>query len=79
MKTFKKTFLQYDWDWIKDKIYTTTEQQVESVLNKRKERLKIFWYCFLLRPLYLEKMAQITKNLTQRDLVKSYKCMPHFT
>jgi 2-iminoacetate synthase len=71
MKTFKKTFLQYDWDWIKDKIYTTTEQQVESVLNKRKRTIEDF--LILLSPAaapYLEKMAQITKNLTQKRFGK---------
>jgi len=71
MKTFKKTFLQYDWDWIKDKIYTTTEQQVESVLNKRKRTIEDF--LVLLSPAaapYLEKMAQITKNLTQKRFGK---------
>ncbi|KUY29592.1 2-iminoacetate synthase ThiH [Elizabethkingia ursingii] len=71
MKTFKNTFLQYDWDWIKDKIYTTAEQQVESVLNKRKRTVEDF--LVLLSPAaapYLEKMAQITKNLTQKRFGK---------
>ncbi|MCL1668275.1 2-iminoacetate synthase ThiH [Elizabethkingia ursingii] len=71
MKTFKNTFLQYDWDRIKDKIYMTTEQQVESVLNKRKRTIEDFM--ILLSPAaapYLEKMAQITKNLTQKRFGK---------
>ena len=71
MKTFKNTFLQYGWDRIKDKIYTTTEQEVESVLNKRKRTIEDF--LVLLSPAaapYLEKMAQITKNLTQKRFGK---------
>lgn len=71
MKTFKNTFLQYDWDRIKDKIYTITEQQVKSVLNKRRRTVEDFMV--LLSPAaapYLETMAQMAQNLTQKRFGK---------
>ncbi|MDV3948861.1 2-iminoacetate synthase ThiH [Elizabethkingia anophelis] len=71
MKTFKNTFLQYDWDCIKNKIYTATSHQVESVLNKRKRTIEDFMV--LLSPAaapYLEIMAQMAQHLTQKRFGK---------
>ncbi|KUG12549.1 thiamine biosynthesis protein ThiH [Elizabethkingia sp. HvH-WGS333] len=71
MKTFKNTFLQYDWEGIKNKIYTATSQQVESVLNKRRRTVEDFMV--LLSPAaapYLETMAQMAQSLTQKRFGK---------
>lgn len=76
MKTFKNTFLQYDWDCIKNKIYTATSHQVESVLNKRKRTIEDFMV--LLSPAAAPTWRLWLKwhnILLRKDLVRLYRCM----
>ncbi|AQX05342.1 thiamine biosynthesis protein ThiH [Elizabethkingia meningoseptica] len=71
MKTFKNIFLQYDWERIKQKINSVTGSDIERVLNKGKKTPEDF--LILLAPAaapYLEQMAQISQNLTQKRFGK---------
>ena len=76
MNTFRSVFDNYDWETIKTKIYHTTSIEVESALDKKKRSLDDFLR--LISPAakpYLEQMAQLTHELTKKDLAKRFKCM----
>ena len=71
MNTFKSTFEQYNWDSIQERIYKTTSKDVEGSLAKPKRNLDDF--LTLISPAaqpYLEQMAQISHELTKKDLEK---------
>lgn len=67
MTTFKDIFEQYDWDSIQQKIQNITEIEVKYSLAKTRRTVDDF--LVLISPAaapYLEKMAQISRALTQK-------------
>lgn len=72
MKSFEKIFDKYKWPEIKEKIYKTTEQDVQLSLNRDKRTLSDFLR--LLSPAaepYLEQMTQLSQQLTQQRFGKT--------
>ena len=72
MDLFKSTFTRYSWDDIKARIDAVTAADVQCSLNRRKRTLDDF--LVLLSPAaapYLETMAQLTQQLTQKRFGKT--------
>lgn len=72
MTLFKPVFSQYNWDDIKARIDAVTATDVQHSLRKRKRTLDDF--LVLLSPAaapYLETMAQLTQQLTQKRFGKT--------
>jgi 2-iminoacetate synthase len=72
MSSFIDIFSQYTWDEVKQKIYQTTTQDVERSLAKTKKNLDDF--LVMISPAaqpYLESMAQLTQQLTQKRFGKT--------
>lgn len=72
MNSFKETFFQYNWEQIKDKIYSTTLEQVQYSLNNPRKTIEDF--LVLLSPAAkneLETMAWMTRDLTRRRFGKT--------
>ncbi|WP_293879151.1 2-iminoacetate synthase ThiH [Sphingobacterium sp. UBA1498] len=72
MTDFKMLFNQYSWDEIQMQIYSTTDRDVQHVLNK--DHLTLYDFGTLTAPAaapYLEQMAQKTQQLTQRRFGKT--------
>ena len=72
MELFKSTFTRYSWDDIKARIDAVTAADVQCSLNRRKRTLDDF--LVLLSPAaapYLETMAQLTQQLTQKRFGKT--------
>jgi 2-iminoacetate synthase len=69
---FKDVFKKYDWEEVKEKIYSKKESDVLSALNKTKRDLEDFMA--LISPaaaIYLEKMAVLSHQLTQKRFGKT--------
>lgn len=72
MSSFINIFEQYNWDDIKERIYSTTAAQVESALHNRARTIDDF--IALISPAaatYLEPMAQLSRQLTQQRFGKT--------
>ena len=70
--SFIELFETYSWDNIKEQIYTTTAEDVRSVLTKKKRNVQDF--LTLISPAatpFLETMAQLTQRLTQQRFGKT--------
>lgn len=70
--SFIHTYEQYDWEDIKKSIYHTTSAQVEHSLTQDKKTLADFLH--LISPAaapYLEQMAQMSQQLTQKRFGKT--------
>ena len=70
--SFIELFETYSWDNIKEQIYTTTAEDVRSVLTKKKRNVQDF--LTLISPAaspFLEAMAQLTQRLTQQRFGKT--------
>ncbi|NMM47731.1 2-iminoacetate synthase ThiH [Marinigracilibium pacificum] len=67
MSSFKDTFDQYNWDSLKNEIYSFTESDVRVVLTKNKITLDDFKILIspAARP-YLEEMAQRSNQITKK-------------
>jgi len=71
MKRFKDLFETYSWDSVKDSIYSKTKNDVEAALHTSVRTLEDFKA--LVSPaaaMYLEPMAQLSQQLTQRRFGK---------
>ncbi|WP_372473841.1 2-iminoacetate synthase ThiH [Capnocytophaga sp. ARDL2] len=69
---FINTFKQYNWEQIKERIYTATTREVEYILAKNKRTVEDFMS--LLSPAaapYLEQMAQMSQRITQKRFGKT--------
>jgi 2-iminoacetate synthase len=69
---FKEVFKKYDWEEVKEKIYSKKESDVISALNKPKRDLEDFMA--LVSPAaapYLEQMATLSHQLTQKRFGKT--------
>lgn len=72
MNTFKTIFEKYDWQTIRDRIYSVTEQDVLQSLAKEKRSLDDFLVLIAPAALpYLERMAQLSHALTQKRFGKT--------
>ncbi len=72
MSSFKTIFDNYNWDNVKQSIYTKTEHDVINALSKEKRTLEDFKA--LISPAaepYLEQMAQMSHQLTQKRFGKT--------
>ena len=72
MELFKNTFNQYDWEAVKNRIYSTSLGDVQRSLHKSKRNLDDFLN--LISPAAaseLETMAQLTQKLTQQRFGKT--------
>lgn len=72
MHHFEKTFQQYDWEIVKEKIYSCTKKDVAYVLSKNKKTKEDF--LVLLSPAassFLETMAAMSKKITQKRFGKT--------
>lgn len=70
--SFEQLFKQYDWEQVKEKIYSSTSVDVEFVLSKNKRTIADF--LVLLSPAaapYLEQMANLSQQLTQQRFGKT--------
>jgi 2-iminoacetate synthase len=68
MTNFKDIFSQYDWENVRQRIYSMTAQDVEFALSKKVSRT-LFDFMALVSPAadkYLEQMAQLSHSLTQK-------------
>ena len=77
---FKDIFDTYNWDEVKQSIYSKTKLDVEHALNKTSKR-DLEDFKALISPAaasYLEPMAQLSHRLTQNVLGKQFRCMFHF-
>lgn len=69
---FLEIFNTYNWDQVKDSIYTKTAREVEAALEKSRRDLEDFKA--LISPAataYLEPMAQLSHQLTQKRFGKT--------
>jgi 2-iminoacetate synthase len=72
MMDFKEVFKKYDWEEVKEKIYSKKESDVITALNKPKRNLEDFMA--LVSPVaapYLEQMAALSHQLTQKRFGKT--------
>lgn len=72
MPTFKEIFAQYNWDSVQQKIYASTTEDVQRVLQKDRHQLEDF--LVLLSPAAetaLEQMAQLAQSITHRRFGKT--------
>ncbi|HZH74048.1 MAG TPA: radical SAM protein, partial [Mariniphaga sp.] len=70
--SFESTFNQFDWNVIKEKIYSCTSNDVHHVLSKNKRTIDDF--LILLSPAaapFIEQMAQISQTMTQKRFGKT--------
>jgi 2-iminoacetate synthase len=69
---FKEVFKKYDWEKVKEKIYSKKESDVVSALGKTKRDLEDFMALVSPAALpYLEQMAQLSHQLTQKRFGKT--------
>lgn len=71
--TFNKTFDQYNWEDVKNSIYSKTSMDVEQALHKKQKR-DIEDFKSFISPAalpYLEEMAQLSHQLTQKRFGKT--------
>ena len=72
MTTFKEHFEKYSWDQVKEEIYSKTGSDVEKALRTSKRTLEDFKALVSPAALpYLEPMAQLSHQLTQRRFGKT--------
>lgn len=72
MQHFEKIFQQYDWETVKEKIYSCTQKDVAYVVSKKKKTIEDF--LVLLSPAassFLETMAGMSKKITQKRFGKT--------
>lgn len=70
--SFKETFNQYDWDDVKESIYNKSSRDVEMALSSHRKTPEDFKT--LISPAaapYLEEMAQLSHQLTQKRFGKT--------
>lgn len=69
---FTNIYNQYNWQEVKEKIYSKTHADVEAALNKRQRTLNDFMSLISPSALpYLEQMAIISNRLTQKRFGKT--------